>query len=446
MKKLLPTMLLITMPLTAIANNSNSLEGMTLADFLKLPTETQQVIMAGNDQQQKDQQDQSTEQLIINYESIFSSDHKDNGGDGILQEDGEIVLRDFVRNNYVQKMNARTIIKKYPEVQKLFKKLALSAPSATHLIFEHFENLEFIFVDGQLPLLPSTQTGFDIRTADVQIAIKRGKKVMISTPAFERTREREYLIIHEILHHMVVVEDDWTALKHTKVREITHYIKNNINNIEEKEFNNLLRENIKLGKYDSLYDGLVNEENREVTEFLLDDKQSFTDRCDVYKIQKDVSAYFAYFMDQDLIDVLYLDADKCLASNRSPRMKKFYSKFPGIVKYTTNREDFLFKRKINSESLNRKELLEKCKSTATKSIGVRLNTKQKLLKNAENERLRLISNYNDGTDASDHFVSIIINDFHKDYTTLNTRTIPNYNINVAVCRKVFSLNRFYNVK
>jgi hypothetical protein len=181
-------------------------------------------------------QDQNLITFIKNDGSVISQqvhfDDKDNGGDGFLNEEGQIILRDFVSGNYYEEYNRFEILELEESFKQLMKDIFRASPTIGASIWHAMEDLTFIFIEDSLPLLPTGHTTLGERSADVQIAIKKDDKIIISLKRFERTKDREYLLLHEVLHNLVV-EKDWPAMKHTKVRALTHYIKQNRSNLKE---------------------------------------------------------------------------------------------------------------------------------------------------------------------------------------------------------------------
>lgn len=164
----------------------------------------------------------------------FRFDDKDNGGDGYLNEEGKIILRDFDSGNFYEEYDRFEIVEKEESFRILLKDIFMASPTVGAAIWNAMEHLEFIFIEDTLPLLPTSQTTVGEKPAEVQIAIKNGEKIIISMKRFERTVDREFLLLHEVLHE-VVDREEWIAMKHTKVRALVNYIYQNRNNLKEDE-------------------------------------------------------------------------------------------------------------------------------------------------------------------------------------------------------------------
>ena len=174
---------------------------------------------------------------VINISSL--GDDKDNGGDAIILVDGNgLVLRELNGEDY-EVFRGEDVFKIAPEFEILLKKIEKIHPKFARKLRFTTKQTRFYLLKRMLPEMKMEDISYERPDGEtIQIAIQRdGKFVFISEKSFYLLKDREFLILHEVLHIIVARwKKSSKQLNHFKVRKLTSYIYRNIDkNLSKKD-------------------------------------------------------------------------------------------------------------------------------------------------------------------------------------------------------------------
>jgi len=171
-------------------------------------------------------------------QALDGGHHEGNGGDGIYVN-GQLVMRDFAGSAQLKLvLDNKTFLEQVPGFVDLLYDIARVSPRLALAVWQDLKHTKIYLTEGRLPLLPAHQTGLDIeQVAEVQIAIRNGREIVISQPAFEELAEPKYLLFHESIHGLLQGEG---PLHHMRVRSLTLYIRDNRDSLQEETLNRVL--------------------------------------------------------------------------------------------------------------------------------------------------------------------------------------------------------------
>lgn len=179
---------------------------------------------------------------LVDFKSL--GDDRDNGGDGIILKDGSIILREL---SYKQDQIfiGKEIYNIVPDYSHLVEKIGKIHPKLARKLLNTTRKLRFVFLERPLPELKLKDTSFEKPKGQViQLAIHRENKfVFLYKNAFERLRDPEFLILHEVLHSLVSrFTSNSKQLNHLQVRGLTNFIYHNIDkNLSKRDLVKAIR-------------------------------------------------------------------------------------------------------------------------------------------------------------------------------------------------------------
>jgi hypothetical protein len=173
----------------------------------------------------------SVNQLNLQQERRGGSEG--NGGDGVF-EDGELVLRDLSRSQMQLVPNNKRYLESHTGFIDLVLELAAISPYFAKSVWMQLEEAQIWLTPETLPILPSNATGIGRRNAEVQVAIRTGRQIIISLPALEQLSSPfEYVLLHEALHGIINTS---TAMGHESVRALVRFISESRGNFNREDF------------------------------------------------------------------------------------------------------------------------------------------------------------------------------------------------------------------
>ena len=176
--------------------------------------------------------------LLCSTSQALTGGDSSGAGDGNYVG-GELVLRDFMRTNRVDVIESNeSFIKGYPEFAALIKDLADADPVFALSVWNDINQAKLWTTNSPLPLLPIAATAIVAGQADVQIAIRSHDDIIISLPALSQAQDREYVFLHEALHHLME-RDSNAPFHHEKLRSLVRYLKENRGHYDSSKMANI---------------------------------------------------------------------------------------------------------------------------------------------------------------------------------------------------------------
>jgi hypothetical protein len=158
----------------------------------------------------------------VNLQQERRGGSEGNGGDGVY-EDGALILRDLSRNNQLEVVvNNKTYLESHTGFMNLLRELAEVSPYLAMQTWDDLVAAQIWLTREPLPVLPAAATGVTRRNAEVQVAIRTGRQIIISLHALEQLRSPfEYVLLHEALHGILRTN---SAMGHETVRAFVRFI------------------------------------------------------------------------------------------------------------------------------------------------------------------------------------------------------------------------------
>jgi hypothetical protein len=136
------------------------------------------------------------------------------------------LLRDLRRTGDVQVVpNNKIYLESHPGFMALIRELSAVSPAFGMRVWQNLIETQIWLASGSLPLLPAAATGVTRQNAQVQVAIRLGQRIIISTRASDQLRSPfEYVLLHEALHGIVNTQ---SAMDHERVRAFVRFVYEN---------------------------------------------------------------------------------------------------------------------------------------------------------------------------------------------------------------------------
>lgn len=163
------------------------------------------------------------------------------GGDGVYVEN-ELVMRDFLeQSGGLETVSSNgAFLRSIKGFRELMDDVANVHPTFASDVINDLMSLRIYLSSFAIPKLPSVDTAVVGKEADVQVATRIGKELIIA-PSFFEIKTSEYLLLHEALHGLLSSNNG--PLHHHRVRNIVSYIFNNRLKLVKEDFDRVLKAN-----------------------------------------------------------------------------------------------------------------------------------------------------------------------------------------------------------
>jgi hypothetical protein len=214
-------------------------------------------------------------------------------------------------DNSFQEVEGKEIYKYIPAFKSVMKDIFKSYASLAISLEDELNEVKFILVDVDLPILPHQETSLSGTEVDLQVAIRKGNVVVVSTKNLELIEDSGYLVLHEILHSMVGKFKDIRPIKHTYVRSLVKFIKEDLKDSSIEQIEK------KLAEYgvETSTSVFMNEQSRAVFSFVAKDEQLNEKECALLNLRYSSSVQ-RFSREKIFLDMYFEGIKSCKESSK----------------------------------------------------------------------------------------------------------------------------------